>query len=187
MVLLIDNYDSFTYNLVQLVGRFNPDIHVVRNDAVTVAEIRNLRPSHIILSPGAGKPCDSKVCIDTVRNLSTEIPILGVCLGHQTICEVNGMTVSYAKEVLHGKTSTITITPKGIFEGLPSTISVARYHSLAADKSTLPDHIEILGEAEDGEIMAVKLRDLPVYGVQFHPESILTPDGETMMKNFLSL
>lgn len=185
MVLLLDNYDSFSYNLVQLIGEFTPDIKVVRNDEITVEEIKALNPSHIIISPGAGKPCDTKVCIDVVKELWRDFPILGVCLGHQTICEVNGMTVTYAKQLMHGKTSEITIENKGIFANLPEKITVARYHSLSAVKSTLTEQLEITAEAEDGEIMAVKVKDYPVYGVQFHPESILTPDGSTMMKNFL--
>lgn len=185
MVLLIDNYDSFSYNLVQLIGEFNSDIQVVRNDQVTVAEIRKRNPSHIIISPGAGKPCDTHVCIDVVKELYGEYPVLGVCLGHQTICEVQGMTVSYAKQLMHGKTSEITIKPEGIFKDLPEKITVARYHSLSAVAETLTDSLEIIATADDGEIMAVKLKDYPVYGVQFHPESILTPDGKTIMKNFL--
>lgn len=187
MVLLIDNYDSFSYNLYQLIGEFNQDIKVIRNDEMSVEEIENLNPSHIILSPGAGKPCDTKVCIDVLKKLYKTIPILGVCLGHQTICEVFGMTVSYAKELMHGKTSEISIVNKDIFAGLNTKIFVARYHSLSAVASTLTDDIEILGTADDGEIMAVKVKNYPVYGVQFHPESILTIDGKIMMKNFLGV
>lgn len=185
MILLIDNYDSFSYNLVQLIGEFNEDILVKRNDEITVTEIQTLAPTHIILSPGAGKPCNTKVCIEIIKELSTEFPILGVCLGHQTICEVNGMTVSYAKQLMHGKTSVISIKSEGIFENLPEKITVARYHSLSAVENTLPDCLDVLGKADDGEIMAVKLKNYPVYGVQFHPESILTPDGKKMMENFL--
>lgn len=186
MVLLIDNYDSFSYNLVQLIGEFSEDILVKRNDEITVTEIRALKPSHIILSPGAGKPCDTKVCISIVKELATEFPILGVCLGHQTICEVHGMTVSYAKQLMHGKTSVISIESQGIFENLPEKITVARYHSLSAVENTLPDCLEVTANADDGEIMAVKLKNHPVYGVQFHPESILTPEGKVMMQNFLN-
>lgn len=187
MVLLIDNYDSFSYNLYQLIGEFNQDIKVIRNDEMTVAEIRTLNPSHIILSPGAGKPEDTKVCIDVLKEMYKEIPILGVCLGHQTICEVFGVTVSYAKTLMHGKTSNIAITPKYIFDTLNETITVARYHSLCAVKETLVDEIEVIGTCEEGEIMAVKVKDYPVFGVQFHPESILTVDGKIMMKNFLNM
>lgn len=185
MVLLIDNYDSFTYNLLQLIGEFQRDIKVVRNDQVTLEEIRAMNPSHIVISPGAGKPCDTKVCIEVVRELSTEYPILGICLGHQTICEVEGMTVSYAKKLMHGKTSELTIEAKGIFQGLPEKITVARYHSLSAVPETLTDNLEILATSDDGEIMAIKRKGLPVYGLQFHPESILTPQGNVMMQNFL--
>lgn len=185
MVLLVDNYDSFSYNLVQLVGEFEPDIKVVRNDQVTVDEIRGMNPSHILLSPGAGKPCDTKVCIKVVEELRKEYPILGVCLGHQTICEVAGMTVSYAKKLMHGKTSVITLTQKGLFSTLPEQVTVARYHSLSAVPETLPSTLEVLATADDGEIMAVKWKDCPCYGLQFHPESILTPQGNEMMKEFL--
>lgn len=185
MVLLIDNYDSFTYNLVQLIGEQTGDIQVVRNDKITLEEIRALKPSHIVLSPGAGKPCDTKVCIQVVEELRREIPILGVCLGHQTICEVLGMKVSYAKELMHGKTSVITLKNQGIFAGLPEQIQVARYHSLAAVPETLSPALEVTALAEDGEIMAVQGKDCPVFGLQFHPESILTPQGSQMMAAFL--
>lgn len=187
MVLLIDNYDSFSYNLYQLIGEFNQDIKVIRNDEMTVSEIEKLAPSHIIISPGAGKPCDTKVCIDVLKNLYNKIPILGVCLGHQAICEVFGMTVSYAKQLMHGKKSIINISNIGIFEGLDSRVGVARYHSLSAVRDTLVDDLVILGDTDDGEIMAVKHRDFDVYGVQFHPESILTDGGKIMMENFLKL
>ncbi len=183
MVLLIDNYDSFSYNLVQLVGEFTSHIQVVRNDQITLEQIKSLAPSHIILSPGAGKPCDTKVCIDVVKDAS--FPILGVCLGHQTICEVSGMTVSYAKKLMHGKTSDISVKTKGIFQDLPEKITVARYHSLSAVAETLTEHLEITATADDGEIMAVQHKEKPIYGLQFHPESILTPQGSVMMKNFL--
>lgn len=185
MILLIDNYDSFSYNLVQLIGSFGEEIQVVRNDQVTLQEIRALAPTHIVISPGAGKPCDTKVCIDVVRELSGEFPILGVCLGHQTICEVAGATVTYAKQLMHGKTSVISVKSEGIFAHLPEKVTVARYHSLAVLPETLPDSLEIIATADDGEIMAVKQKNAPVYGVQFHPESILTPEGHIMMKNFL--
>lgn len=187
MVLLIDNYDSFSYNLYQLIGEFNEDIKVIRNDEMTVEEIIDLKPTHVIISPGAGKPCDTKVCIDVLKQMYKTTPILGVCLGHQTICEVFGMTVSYAKELMHGKTSVIKVKNIGIFEGLEENISVARYHSLAAVAETKTEQIEILGSADNGEIMAVKVKDYPVYGVQFHPESILTLNGKEMMKNFLGV
>ncbi len=189
MVLLVDNYDSFTYNLVQLIGETTSDIQVVRNDKITLTEIKERNPSHIVLSPGAGKPEDTKVCIDVVRELSDTYPILGVCLGHQTICEVMGMTVTYAKQLMHGKTSQITLNSpensQSIFASLPPTITVARYHSLAAVADTLPVCLDITATTEDGEIMAVQKKGKPVYGLQFHPESILTPQGNVMMQNFL--
>lgn len=188
MVLLIDNYDSFSYNLYQLVGSLNPDIQVIRNDELTVSEIKALSPSHIILSPGPGKPADSGICENVIRQLAGTCPILGVCLGHQAICEVYGATVSYARELMHGKQSLVTLDLKSpLFRGLSLQIPVARYHSLAALADTIPPSLQVIGAAEDGEIMAVQHRKFPVFGLQFHPESILTPDGKQIMQNFLSL
>lgn len=187
MILLVDNYDSFSYNLYQAVGSVNPDIKVIRNDSMTVEEIENMSPSHIILSPGPGKPCDAGVCIDIVRRLYKKFPILGVCLGHQSICEAFGATVTYAKELLHGKASIVELGECDIFKGLPERVKVARYHSLSAMKEDFPKELNITAVADDGEIMAVCHRDYPVYGLQFHPESILTPDGPTMIKNFLEV
>ncbi|MBR1772777.1 MAG: aminodeoxychorismate/anthranilate synthase component II [Eubacterium sp.] len=188
MVLLIDNYDSFSYNLFQLVGTITPDIKVVRNDEMTIAEIAQLNPSHIILSPGPGKPSDAGICEDVVREFAGKIPIMGVCLGHQAICEVYGATVTYAKRLMHGKSSLCSMEPDvEIFKGVKNT-QVARYHSLSAKKETVPEELQIIAVAEDdGEIMAVKHRDYKVYGLQFHPESILTPDGIQILKNFLSI
>ena len=186
MILLIDNYDSFSYNLYQLIGSINPDIKVVRNDELSIADIRALNPSAIILSPGPGRPADAGICIDVVKELYKEYPILGVCLGHQSICEAFGATVSYAKQLMHGKQSIAKLDLTcPIFKNLPQDIPVARYHSLAAVKETMPDCLTITAEAEDGEIMAVKHKDYGVYGVQFHPESVLTPDGKQIMKNWL--
>lgn len=188
MVLLIDNYDSFSYNLYQLVGSLNPDIQVIRNDELTVSEIKALSPSHIILSPGPGKPADSGICENVIRQLAGTCPILGVCLGHQAICEAYGATVSYARELMHGKQSLVTLDLKSpLFRGLSLQIPVARYHSLAALADTIPPSLQVIGAAEDGEIMAVQHRKFPVFGLQFHPESILTPDGKQIMQNFLSL
>lgn len=188
MILLIDNYDSFTYNLVQLAGSINPDIRVIRNDELTVEEIKTLNPSHIILSPGPGYPKDAGVCEQVVKELKGEFPILGVCLGHQGICEVFGANITHAKHLMHGKQSYIHIANGSvIFHGLPPVITAARYHSLIAKKDTLPDELLVIAEDDDGEIMAVQHREYEVYGLQFHPESILTPVGETIMKNFLSL
>ena len=188
MILLIDNYDSFSYNLYQLVGSLEPDVRVVRNDALTAAEIGALRPDAVLLSPGPGRPADAGVCEDVVRELSGALPILGVCLGHQAICEALGGTITYAKRLMHGKQS--LAAPEGdcpLFAGLPTPLPVARYHSLAAEPSTLPDCLRVTARTEDGEIMAVQHREHPVFGLQFHPESILTPDGGVMIKNFIDL
>lgn len=186
MILLIDNYDSFSYNLYQLVGAINPDIKVIRNDEMTVEEIKALAPEYIILSPGPKRPKDAGVCVETARQLGGISKILGVCLGHQSICEAFGATVGYAKELMHGKQSICTVdNTSPIFRGLDKKIPVARYHSLAADESTMPDCLQIIGRADDGEIMAVKHRDTDIYGLQFHPESIMTPDGIKIIKNFL--
>lgn len=186
MILLIDNYDSFSYNLVQLIGEINPDIKVIRNDEMTVEEIEQLKPSHIILSPGPGYPGDAGVCEQVVAELKGKIPILGVCLGHQGICEVFGATICHARKLMHGKKSNVKIdTTDAIFQGLPERIDVARYHSLIADIDTLPEELKVISVDDGGEVMAVRHREYPVYGLQFHPESILTPDGKTMIQNFL--
>ena len=186
MILLIDNYDSFSYNLFQLIGEVNNDITVFRNDKITLEEISNLNPEAIILSPGPGKPKDAGICIDVVKQFHDKIPILGVCLGHQSICEALGGKVSHAKRLMHGKSSKISLDYDFIFKGLPSEISVGRYHSLSLVEDTLPDCLEIISKAKDDrEIMAVKHKDYNVYGLQFHPESILTPDGLTIIENFL--
>lgn len=186
MILLIDNYDSFSYNLFQLIGEVNPDIKVVRNDKITIGEISALNPECIILSPGPGKPKDAGICIDVVLNFYDKIPILGVCLGHQSICEAFGGVVSHAKRLMHGKSSKISLDYDFIFKGLPSEITVGRYHSLSLIEDTLPDCLEVISKAkDDSEIMAVKHKDFNVYGLQFHPESILTPDGLTIIENFI--
>ena len=191
MVLLIDNYDSFSYNLYQLIGSVNPDIKVVRNDEMTADEIEKEADiktiEAIILSPGPGKPADAGICIDVVKKLGGKVPVLGVCLGHQAIFEAFGGTVSYAKELMHGKKSNIKIKDKTnpIFQGLPDFIEGARYHSLAAVKETLPEDLKIIAETDGGEIMAVSHVKYKIYGLQFHPESILTPDGGIIIKNFL--
>jgi anthranilate synthase component II len=185
MILLIDNYDSFSYNLYQLIGSINPDIKVVRNDQMTIEEIRALKPERIILSPGPGFPKDAGICIEAAKKLGKEIPVFGVCLGHQAICEAFGATVSYASQLMHGKQSLVTLdTDCPIFKGMKKTILAARYHSLAAVRETIPEELKITAETEDGEIMGVMHRDYPIYGVQFHPESILTPDGYEILKNF---
>ncbi|MDR1839762.1 MAG: aminodeoxychorismate/anthranilate synthase component II [Treponema sp.] len=186
MVLLIDNYDSFSYNLYQLIGSIDPDIKVVRNDEITIDEIKNLAPNRIVISPGPGKPSDAGICIEVVKRLCSCIPILGICLGHQAIYEAFGGTVSYASKLMHGKSSQVTVDEANIlFKGLPHVIQAARYHSLAGIKSTLPDSLKITAWTEDGEIMAVCHKEHPVYGLQFHPESILTSGGKTIIENFL--
>lgn len=186
MILLIDNYDSFSYNLYQLVGSIREDIKVVRNDELSIAEIEALNPDMIILSPGPGKPFDAGICITAVKHFAGKLPILGVCLGHQAICETFGATVTYAKTLMHGKQSALTIDTKSpIFRGLPPTITGARYHSLAALEDTMPEELSVIARSDDGEIMAVKHNDYEVYGLQFHPESILTPDGKTILENFI--
>lgn len=186
MILLIDNYDSFSYNLYQYVGEINPDIRVIRNDEMTVEQIRELKPSHIILSPGPGRPEDAGIIIEAARELGPDIPILGVCLGHQAICAAFGATVTYAKQLMHGKQSIAKLdTECPLFRGCPEKTPVARYHSLAADPDTIPEELKVTAVTEDGEVMAVKHRDYPIYGVQFHPESILTPNGKQILRNFL--
>lgn len=188
MILLIDNYDSFSYNLYQLVGEINSDIKVIRNDEMTVAEIAALKPTHIILSPGPGKPEKAGICEAVVKELGGTIPILGVCLGHQAICQVYGATVTYATTLMHGKQSHTKVdTNSKLFWGLNENIRVARYHSLAAKRETIPDELMVTAVAEDGEIMAVEHKHYPVYGLQFHPESILTPDGKQILKNFMDI
>ena len=186
MILLIDNYDSFSYNLCQLIGGIRPDIQVIRNDERTVEEIRTLAPDHLILSPGPGRPADAGICERAVAALAGEMPILGVCLGHQAICEAFGGTVSYAAQLMHGKQSRILLDRTcPLFTELPETIPAARYHSLAAVEETLPACLQVTARTEDGEVMAVRHRKFPVYGLQFHPESILTPQGAVILKHFL--
>lgn len=188
MILLIDNYDSFVYNLYQYLGTLEPNIRVVRNDEITVDEVIEAAPSHIILSPGPGKPSEAGICQDIIAALAPTTPILGVCLGHQAICEALGGTVGYAKELMHGKTSTITLDPADpLFEELPEQIKVARYHSLAADAETLPEELIVSAQTDDGEVMAVRHAHYPLHGVQFHPESIMSPDGMQILTNFLKL
>lgn len=186
MILLIDNYDSFSYNLYQLIGSVNPDIRVVRNDEVTLDEIEAMDPKAIVLSPGPGKPADAGICIPVIHRFAGKIPILGVCLGHQSICEAFGGVVSYAKELKHGKKDEmIRIGDSVLLNGLPDRFQAARYHSLVAKEETLPEDLKITAKAEDGEIMAVEHKKYPVYGVQFHPESVMTPDGKKIIENFL--
>lgn len=185
MILLIDNYDSFTYNLFQYIGTFTSDIQVVRNDKITIQEIRELKPEKIVLSPGPKSPKEAGICMDVVKEFYDSIPILGICLGHQCIGEAFGGVVSYAKELFHGKQSEITHDGQGIFKGINSPVKVARYHSLAVQKESLPECLVVTAETEDGEIMAVRHKKYPVYGLQFHPESIYTEHGKRMIEKFL--
>jgi anthranilate synthase component 2 len=188
MTLLIDNYDSFSYNLFQLIGALNPDIRVIRNDEMTLEEIRALKPDRIILSPGPGRPEDAGITVQAAKELGKEFPLLGVCLGHQAICAAFGATVTYAKRLMHGKQSDAKLDMScPLFAGLPDTVPVARYHSLAADPATLPDCLKVTAMTTEGEIMAVQHTQYPTFGVQFHPESILTPDGKQMLRNFIEL
>ncbi len=188
MIVLVDNYDSFSYNLYQMIGELEPDIKVIRNDAMTVAELEAMEPDGIILSPGPGRPEDAGICIETAEKLSGKIPILGVCLGHQAICKAFGATVSYAKELMHGKQSETEInTDSPIFKGLEENIRVGRYHSLAVLEETLPTELKAIARTADGEIMAVQHESHPTFGLQFHPESILTPRGSRMLENFLQI
>jgi len=186
MILLIDNYDSFSYNLFQMVGEISPNIKVIRNDEMSVEEIKSLAPAKIIISPGPGRPEDAGVIIDVVKDLGQSIPILGVCLGHQAICMAFGATVTYAKELMHGKDSLTYFDTSGtIFSGLPNKSKVARYHSLAASEDTIPTELKVVAKTDDGEVMAVEHRHYPIYGVQFHPESIMTEYGKEMLRNFI--
>lgn len=188
MILLIDNYDSFSYNLYQLIGELDSNIKVIRNDEMTVEEIRKLNPDRIILSPGPGRPEDAGIIVEAAKTLGKDIPTLGVCLGHQAICAAFGATVTYAKQLMHGKQSeTIIDNTSKLFNGLPESVLVARYHSLAAEESTIPDCLKITAKTADGEVMAIEHKEYPIYGVQFHPESIMTPDGKAMLKNFLDI
>ena len=187
MILLIDNYDSFSYNLYQLVGEINPDIKVIRNDELSVDEIRALKPKKIIISPGTGRCEEAGVIIDVIKSLGGEIPILGVCLGHQAICTAFGATVTYASRLMHGKQSDVEFdTECLLFKGIPKVAPVARYHSLAADEKTIPECLKVTALTKEGETMGVAHKEYPIYGVQFHPESILTPDGKKMLENFIT-
>jgi len=190
MLLMIDNYDSFTFNLVQYLGELGQEVKVVRNDALDVAGIRALRPSHIMISPGPGTPDDAGVSLDVLREMAGEVPVFGVCLGHQAIGQAFGGKVVRAKKIMHGKTSPIRHEGKGVFAGLPDRYQATRYHSLVVDKNSLPDVLEVTAwtENEDGsieEIMGLRHRQFPVEGVQFHPESILTEHGHALLRNFL--
>lgn len=183
MVLVIDNYDSFTYNIVQYLGELGQEIQVYRNDQITIEEIRALKPNHIVISPGPGAPDDGGVSQDVIRELGTEIPILGVCLGHQCIGNVFGGTVTRAPRLMHGKVSPVHHNGKGIFSGIPSPFTATRYHSLIVED--IPDELEVLATTAEEEVMGLRHKKYPITGVQFHPESILTEYGHEMLQNFL--
>ena len=184
-LLLIDNYDSFTYNLVQAFLILGAEVDVRRNDAVTVAEALASAPTHVCISPGPGTPYDAGVSMEMIRAFAGIVPVFGVCLGHQSIVEVFGGKVVRAGRLMHGKTSTITHDGRGLFEGLPNPCEIGRYHSLIAQPESLPAHLQVTAQTAQGEIMGVRHRELRVEGVQFHPESVLTPDGPRLMQNFL--
>jgi anthranilate synthase/aminodeoxychorismate synthase-like glutamine amidotransferase len=186
MILMIDNYDSFTYNLVQYLGELGADIRVYRNDQISVAEIERLAPEKIVISPGPCTPKEAGISCDVIRHFAGRIPLLGVCLGHQCIGEVFGGDIVRAPALFHGKTSLIYHDGKTIFRGLPRPFEATRYHSLVIRRETLPDCLELSAETDDGVVMAVRHRELPIEGVQFHPESILTHEGKKLLANFLS-
>lgn len=187
MIIMIDNYDSFTYNLYQYIGTLNPDIEVYRNDKISVDEVIAKNPSHIILSPGPGYPADAGICVELLKRAG-DIPIMGVCLGHQAIGEAFGGKIVHAPQIMHGKSDLVSLDKNcAIFKGLGDKCDVGRYHSLVIEKDSLPDIIEITAMSNDGCIMGVKHKERPVYGIQFHPESVLTPDGMKMIENFLNI
>ena len=188
MILLIDNYDSFVYNLYQVAGALRPDITVMRNDALTCDDVAAMAPDALILSPGPGRPADAGVCIPAIKRFAGHLPIFGVCLGHQAICEAFGGTVGYAKQLMHGKVSQVLAAPGStLFSGLPAAFPAARYHSLAAAEESLPANLHVTARTAEGEVMAVEDAAAQVFGVQFHPESVMTPDGAAIIRNFLAL
>ncbi|MDC3418123.1 anthranilate synthase component II [Aquibacillus salsiterrae] len=188
MILLIDNYDSFTYNLYQYVSELGKEVTVIRNDKITIDEIRELKPEAIILSPGPGTPKEAGICIEVVKQLEEEFPILGICLGHQAIGEAYGANIVHAKQIKHGKTSLLNHPANGVFEGLEEALEVMRYHSLVIKKDDVPEQLIVTATAtDDDEIMAVKHTGLPIYGLQFHPESIGTEKGKALLNNFFTL
>jgi anthranilate synthase/aminodeoxychorismate synthase-like glutamine amidotransferase len=183
VILLVDNYDSFTYNLAHLFQELGAEVAVLRNDAVDADEAERLAPSHLVISPGPGRPVDAGASVEIVRRLGPRVPTLGVCLGHQAIVEAFGGEVGQARRLLHGKASSVSHDGTGIFEGLPDPLEGGRYHSLAA--TSVPDELEVCARSDDGEVMAVRHHEFPVVGIQFHPESVLTPNGPALGRNFL--
>lgn len=186
-ILIVDNYDSFTFNLFQMLGALDPDIEVVRNDAITVAQIRERGYGGVVLSPGPGTPEDSGVCLDVIRELDGELPLFGVCLGHQAICQIHGGSIVRAPLPVHGKPSDVEHDGQGLFAGLPNPMTCGRYHSLVVDPATVPDSLVVTAHTSDGAVMGVRHREHPTFGVQFHPESVLTPGGESLLANFLAV
>ena len=187
MLLMLDNYDSFTYNLVQYFGELCQDVRVFRNDQITLEQIDALAPDYICISPGPCSPAEAGISIEVIKRYAGKVPLLGVCLGHQAIGAAFGGNIIRAKEIMHGKTSEITHTGSDVFKGLPSPFTVIRYHSLAIERETIPPCLTITAQTADGEIMGVRHKTLPVYGVQFHPESILSEHGHALLRNFLEL
>jgi anthranilate synthase/aminodeoxychorismate synthase-like glutamine amidotransferase len=187
MLLVIDNYDSFTYNLVQYFGELGADPVVKRNDAITADEVEKMRPDKIVISPGPGTPADAGISMDLIRRFGPKLPILGVCLGHQSIGEVYGGKVVRAERLMHGKTSPIRHDGKGVFAGLPNPFEATRYHSLLVEKKSVPACLEVTADTAEGEIMGLRHREFPVHGVQFHPESILSKEGKDLLANFLKM
>jgi anthranilate synthase component 2 len=185
MLLMIDNYDSFTYNLVQYLGELGSEVKVLRNDECTVDEAVALRPSHVVISPGPCTPSEAGISLALIGRLAGKVPLLGVCLGHQSIGQAFGGKVVRARQVMHGKVSQVRHDGRGVFAGLPSPFTATRYHSLVVERASLPAELEITAESEDGEIMGLRHRGLPVEGVQFHPEAMLTEHGHAMLRNFL--
>lgn len=188
MILLIDNYDSFVYNLYQFIAVEDPDVRLVRNDRITPEEVLDMKPDAIVISPGPGKPSGAGICIELIRKLKGEVPILGICLGHQAIGEAFGAKVTHAARLMHGKTSILEVAADdAMFNGIERPIQVARYHSLSVLEQTLPAELEVTARSREGEIMAMRHRKYPIFGLQFHPESVMTPDGAAMIHNFLSV
>lgn len=187
MILMIDNYDSFTYNLVQYLGVLGSEVEVHRNDKITLDEIETMKPERIVISPGPGTPQSAGITISMIERYHPQVPILGVCLGHQAIGAAFGGRVLHATRIMHGKTSEISHDGKGVFRDLPDPITATRYHSLAVERKSLPSCLEVSAEAEDNEIMGLRHREYPVEGIQFHPESILTKEGMNILRNFLNL
>ncbi len=187
MIVVIDNYDSFTYNLVQYVGELGEDVNVYRNDKITVDEIKALKPDSIIISPGPGRPAEAGISEDVIREFEGKVPILGVCLGHQAIGEVFGCRIVRADKIMHGKVSDVYHTGEGIFKGIPDPFVATRYHSLIIDSESLKDPLEVIARTKDEEIMAIRHKEKPIWGVQFHPESILTLEGKNILRNFLEI